>query len=77
MALANLVWTISFRLPGQTAQAEIKKYTQDSADKTAGELEMLGAVVVVTENSEEEVFQDETELKQSGQRNSKLDWDER
>lgn len=76
MALANLVWTVSFRLPNQSAQAEITKYTEQAADKVAAELEMLGAVVVVMEHSVEETVQDENELRQSGQRNSKLDWTE-
>lgn len=76
MALANLVWTVSFRLPNQVAQAEITKYTEQAANKVATELEMLGAVVVVTETAVEETVQDENELHQSGQRNSKLDWTE-
>jgi len=75
-SIATTVWMVSFRLPNQVSQAEIKKYTKEAADKVAEELELLGAAVVITEDVEVEPMEEGDEVNISGQHNRKLNWDE-
>lgn len=71
--MVTLIWRISFKLPGQIAQAEIIKYTEEAAKKQVMDLEMLGATVVVVEDSEEG-GDDPEHINHSGQENKKLTW---
>ena len=50
--MERLIWRVAYKLPGAQDQAEIVKYTKESANALAINIDELGGVAVVAEDTE-------------------------